>query len=125
MKVLIPLNVKNKNNRVYDKNSFIDLSKEYLLEGHMNFECLARPDVDLENIVGTVNNITLTDDSLTGEVSFIDRGTIFKSLFEDGCVVFRPRSIGKIDENTGRVSECRILSFNLIRSESDSFKDKT
>lgn len=123
MKVLIPFNVKNSNGRTYSEDSFKSLPTESLLEANLDFHYPASTTVCFENVIGKIENIKVDKSCLVGEPTFLtnEKGKIFENLVKENCFAIRPRLIGFVDKETGKVNNAEILSFFLVPCENDSF----
>lgn len=118
-KILIPLDVKNKNGRIYTKDSFKNLcDKTFLLE---HFTQVASPTVDLNNVVGQIQNVCIEENNVVGEIKLMEKYFMIEDLLKDDSVVVRPKSIALVDEKSGLVSNCELLSFDMVHKNSDSF----
>jgi len=133
---LIFFNVKNANDRMYVRSDIEkqlpDLNKRIAagqLVGEMtDYKYPAvRPDFDvihIDRISHSITNIKISDTKLTGDIKFLSsqRGTSLKHLYADGLIVFRPRIIGSVNED-GIVETEKIIAFDAIGKDKDSFKD--
>ncbi len=118
-KILIPLDVKNKNGRIYTKDSFKNLcNKTFLLE---HFTQVVSPTVDLNDVVGQIQNVCIEENNVVGEIVLMDTYIVLQDLIQTDSVSIRPKSMALVDEKSGLVSNCQILSFNLVHKNSDSF----
>lgn len=113
--ILIPLNKKNLNGRIYNKESFCNLDeKEFLLEKSTGYI------VDFSNVVGKIQNIRIEDNNLQGEPYFMSQYENYINLLKDGEFVIRPKSEAFITDD-GMVTSCKIKSFVIFPSKEDSF----
>jgi hypothetical protein len=117
---LLPLNVKNLNNIVYSDELMKDFRDEYMVElktgGDFN-------DVDFGLICGKVIDIKIEDGKLVGEFGLLPSlpcGQLVQDFGIENFVI-RPKGLGRWDEGTGIVSEYKLICFQAIRKEDDSF----
>jgi len=128
-KVLIPLDIKNKNGRIYTKKNlethvqeFID-RKNTLMVIYGEFDHPDIFDTSLSRISHTIENIWFEGNKLMGEVRILNThyGKELQSLIdEDIEVVFRPRSAGSVD-SMGYVHLKKLFTFDAITIDKDAF----
>lgn len=127
-KDLIHFGYMNKNNRIYsvksyDWNEIKQRSNNGTLLGEMgNVNSF---DVSLTKVSHVIKNIEVYQDGIIGEVYILDteRGKELKTLIDSGVkMVFRPRSIGVIDDN-GNVTIKELFTFDAILQSDDAFYD--
>ena len=123
-KVLIPLNIRNKNERIYTREE---------LEPHVNsfspsqtyYGELEHPissEVSLINASHTISNLTFTDYNLVGDIEILNtrRGKTLQSLIDSGIeFVFRPRSIGNVIDGYAKIE--KLITFDAISISDDAF----
>jgi len=118
--VLIPLNIRNKNNRIYTYNELKDkVNSEYY--GQIGFD--DNTEISLSNISHQVLNIRFENNKLIGDVKILntEKGKILNNLIKSGIeYVFRPRSLGSISED-GYAKIDMIVSFDAILLKEDTF----
>jgi hypothetical protein len=122
--VLIPLNVKNLNNRIYTKDSFKDFPKEEYYIEELPTMCARTPYIQIEHIKGVVKNARIEDNALVGDVTILKVPFVqhIEDYLDNGRMVVRPMSTAKVNED-GVVIECNILGFQFIMKDADSFSD--
>jgi hypothetical protein len=122
--VLIPLNVKNLNNRIYTKDSFKDFPKEEYYIEELPTMCARTPYIQIEHIKGVVKNARIEDNALVGDVTILMVPFVqhIEDYLDNGRMVVRPMSTAKVNED-GVVIECNILGFQFIMKDADSFSD--
>lgn len=128
---LIPLTQKNKNGRIYTEDSIKNVGLCY----PTTYEdkpayciCLkSNPEefsdeVDLSSIVGVIMDLKIEDNCLIGDAVFLSlpHAQYVRKLFENNEVVFRPRSIAKVND-LGIVEDCNVIAFDVIDKEKDAF----
>jgi len=136
--LLLPFNVKNKNGRIYTKESIVNIdellraSNSDILIGEClyldtqnqyNTESTTVPKFpSIQNVSHLNNNIEITDEGIYGDVKMLDTkyGNLLKELYEDGKIVFRPQLTGTVNEN-GVIENCNIISFDAIFKQDDAF----
>lgn len=123
---LLKFDVLNLNNRIYTKKEvepcLISL-KEKIRDGVL-FGELGYPenyDVSLREASHKILDLYIEDDYLIGVIETLNNssGHVLKELID--TVVFRPSSIGTVNENKYVRLE-NILTFDAINSETDAFK---
>jgi len=129
--VFIPLNVKNKNGRIYIKENIENSVEEFLNMKNRIGVCYGEfdhpdsIDISLSKVSHTVDNIWFQDNKLMGEITPLNThwGKELKELiFNDVKFSVRPRSAGIVDPN-GYVHLSEIFTFDIIPLENDSFYD--
>jgi hypothetical protein len=115
---LMRLNHLNKNGRIYTPESLEKfLEKGYYGEiGHPQ-----NPIVDLGKVSHEVYDLRIEDDILVGEVKILPNpnGEILKLILSE--VVFRPRGMGNVNEQSKQVENFQLLSFDAIPRDQDTF----
>ena len=129
--VLIPLNVKNKNGRIYTKENlethvqdFID-RKNNLGVIYGEFGHPDNMETSLSRASHVIKNIWFENNKLMGDIELLNTywGKEAKSYIDDGItLVARPRSAGTVDEQ-GYVHLEKLLTFDLIDQQTDAFYD--
>lgn len=119
--LLIPLNTKNKNNRIYTEESFVSIAKEYLIQYCPNTEHIYSG-FDIGNVKATIRDLQIEPNGLCGEVTMLDVpfASNISLLLDAQEMVIRPRSEAKISDD-GVVTECKIIGFDFIKKYKDSF----
>jgi hypothetical protein len=117
---LIRLNHLNKNGRIYTPESlekFLGKGKEYY--GEIGFPQNAM--VDLGRVSHKIHDLRIEEDILVGEVEILStpNGEILKSMLSE--VVFRPRGMGNVNEQSKQVENFQLLSFDAIPKDQDAF----
>jgi hypothetical protein len=127
--VLIPLNIKNKNGRIYTKENlethvqdFIDRKNNLgVIYGEFGHPDTA--DTSLSRVSHIIKNIWFEGNKLMGEIELLNTyyGKEAKSYIDDGItLVARPRSAGTVDEQ-GYVHLEKLFTFDLIEQQNDAF----
>jgi len=115
---LMRLNHLNKNGRIYSSEVLKDfLDNEYY--GEIGFP--QNTIVDLGRISHKIHDLRIEEDILVGEVEILStpNGEILKSMLSE--VVFRPRGMGNINEQSKQVENFQLLSFDAIPKDQDAF----
>ena len=122
--VLIPLNIKNRNGRIYTREE---------LEPHVNslntlYGELGHGISTIINVMDsshTISNLNFINSNLVGDIQISNsiKGKQLQSLIDSGIkFVFRPRSIGLVDIN-GYVKLDKLISFDAIVLSDDAWYD--
>ena len=129
--VFIPLNVKNRNGRIYTRENiepyvedFLTLKKQLGVR-YGEFDHPDSFDTSLSKVSHTIENIWFseTSNNLMGEIKILDThwGKQLKSLINSGVEFsVRPRSAGFVDPN-GYVHIQKLFTFDIIPLEKDAF----
>jgi hypothetical protein len=117
---LMRLNHLNKNGRIYTPESlekFLEKGKEYY--GEIGYP--QSTIVDLGKVSHRVHDLRIEDDILVGEVEILStpNGKTLKSILSE--VVFRPRGMGNVNEQSKQVEDFQLLSFDAIPKDQDVF----
>jgi len=128
----IPLNIKNKNDRIYTKENieiavkeFLDRKKEMCIYGELDHPYTDNFDILLSRVSHTVDNIWFQGNKLMGEISALNThcGKKLKDLIStDTAFSIRPRCTGVVDNN-GYIHLSEIITFDIVMLENDSFCD--
>lgn len=113
--ILAPLNVKNKNERIYSEANFVNLKESYLLE---MYNPLLDPHPMMGHVVGEITNLTIENSNLVGDVKIIETGILPDEVLGD--FVVRPKGKG-ILEDDGSVKDYELMGFQLIPKTEDAF----
>lgn len=111
------------NNRIYSKDvikkALSDIQKNvndgrFMVERSVEFPFDNMSKVNLENVCGVVENLTIADDKLMGDVKLLklpDEDTMNRLYdgLESGLLSIRPKGTGQLNEN-GEVSEYKLIS---------------
>jgi len=123
--ILIPLNRKNKNNRIYVNNKKLRKAiKKYNNYSQINKfgEIGMKPpfETNLKNISHKTENVRIEKDNIIGDITILNTnsGTFLKNNIKS--FVFRPKLVGKVLKN-GKVVIYNIVAFNAINILDDSF----
>lgn len=125
--VLIPLNQKNLNGRIYHDNENlrekIDEFNKRVNEIGVVYGELGYPenfDTTLRNVSHCIRNVRIEGDKVVGDVIPLDTrcGKIFKEHLDE--MVVRPRAAGSINHD-GTVNIKKLFTFDVIRKEEDAF----
>lgn len=127
--VLIPLNIKNKNGRIYTRENLENHVQEFnqrisnlgVIYGEFGHN--DSMDTSLSRVSHTISNIWFEDNKLMGKIKLLNTyyGKEAKSFIEDGIpLVARPRSAGTVDDQ-GYVHIKKLFTFDLIDQQNDSF----
>jgi hypothetical protein len=107
------------------KNAIEDYKKK--IDEGQSFGELGYPDsdasiTDISRISHKVTDIEMNDKTLFGKIEILDtaKGNDLKKIIDN--VVFRPRSVGNVNED-GTVTIEKIISFDAILKDTDSYKD--
>lgn len=125
--VFLPLNKKNKNDRIYTieniEQNLIDFSnkiKNEIVYGQFD------PDSETDssiNLTHMINKIWIEGNKVMGEATILDTesGKIIKSLVDNGAeFVLRPRSLGYVDSEF-YVHIKELITFDIIPLENDTW----
>jgi len=123
-KVLIPLNAKSRNGRIYTQENLQNAIDEFLIRknslgivyGEFDPDTL---DTSLSRVSHTVNNVWFENNRLMGEVTFLNThwGNIAQELINDGIdLAVRPRLAGTIDENDYVCVE-KLFTFDVLSND--------
>lgn len=117
--ILIPLNVKNKNGRIYTDSELKDIKDSYYGE----YNHIAKTsEISINEISHMISNIRIENNNLIGDITILktSKGDLLNALINlDVKIVFRPRSIG--DVVNGYVKNLKIISFDAVELKNDSF----
>jgi hypothetical protein len=107
------------------KNAIEDYKKK--IEEGQSFGELGYPEsdasvTDISRISHKVTEVEIKDKVLYGTIEILDTamGNSLKTIIDD--VVFRPRSLGLINDD-GTATVEKIISFDAILKDTDSYKD--
>lgn len=143
---LLRIGQKNLNGRIYTRETaeeIVDQFKRKVAEqGHL-FGQIGHPEnlqVSLANVSHNVNDIRIENNRIVGDITVMDTpsGKVLKSLVEIGMkdyqgilveivnphggpMVFRPRSIGTVNDD-GTVELQELISFDAVPADEDAFK---
>lgn len=129
--VFIPLNVKNRNGRIYTKENIEPHVQEFLQRKNQIGVCygeLEHPDtfdISLSKVSHTIENIWFEGNNLMGEIKPLNThyGKILTDMLNSGVeFVVRPRSCGGVDLN-GYVHLQKIFTFDILPLAQDAFFD--
>jgi hypothetical protein len=129
--VFIPLNVKNRNGRIYTKENIEPYVDDFLSRKNQIGVCYGEfdhPDsfdISLSKISHTIENIWFEGNKLMGEIKPLNThwGKKLKEWIDSGVKFsVRPRSTGFVDPY-GYVHLKKLFTFDIIPLESDSFND--
>lgn len=129
-RVLLPLNVENLNGRVYFDNDNLRLAiadfntkvdKIGVVFGELGHSADGSIDLRFSNVSHSVKDVRVKDNNVIGTITILNTpmGNKLRKLLKS--TVFRPRSVGRVQED-GSVNIERILTFDAISKEEDSFK---
>ena len=125
--LLLPLYIRNKNNRIYTEDSFIQPFKyEYLVELSELIDGKSLPYdyyIPLERVVAVIRDIKCINQQLTGDMTMLNvpNALGIEQQYKSDALVIRPISQAKIKEETGLVIEANIVGFQFCYSETDSY----
>lgn len=128
-KILIPLNVKNKNGRIYTRENLESHVQDFLSRKKsigVTYGEMDHPDtfdINLSRVSHTIDDIWFKNNKLMGKVTLLDTyyGKIAQELIKDGIILeVRPRSAGTVDSN-GYVHLKKLFTFDLIEQQNDAF----
>ena len=115
--ILIPLNVLNKNRRLYKRENFNPLRKEYFIEDTNEATACIR----LDHVRGRVTELEFTDTALIGKVEILEIGDWknLQALVEADALVIRPMAIANLEDEI--VTNIELVGFNFVAKGEDSF----
>jgi len=122
--VLLPLNVLNKNGRIYTDEAATKIIETFKAKKNIVFGELGFPetmDVTLSNVSHTIENVRVQGNQIMGTIKILNTPSsdiLAKSL---NHYVFRPSSSGNIDPKTKEVKITKFFTFDAIRREADAF----
>jgi hypothetical protein len=118
-KVLIPLNIRNKNERIYTREEL----EPHVLSFGDNYGELDHPvssDISLINVSHHISNLKFNNHNLVADITILNtnKGKILQSLIDSGIeFVFRPRSIGTIVNGYAKIE--KLITFDAISISED------
>lgn len=126
-KTLIPLGEVNLNGRLYQDNENLRekidefnerVNRIGVVYGELGYS--GNADTSLRNCSHAIRNVRIEDNKVIGDIKILNtpRGVELRSTLNE--MVIRPRSFGDTHPN-GTVTIKKILSFDAISSEEDSF----
>lgn len=128
-KIFIPLNIKNKNGRIYTRENLEEHVQDFLYRksslGEIYGE-LNHPDsldTNLSRISHIIDSIWFDNNKLMGKITILNTnwGKVAQELIKDGIPLeVRPRSSGTVDSN-GYVHLKKLFTFDLIEQQKDAF----
>lgn len=118
--ILLPLNKKNRNNRIYTEDELKNLKDSYY------GEIYHKPDsnISINEISYMIYNIRIENNNLIGDINILNtiKGRLLNELIDSGInFVFRPRLI--IEVVNGYSKNVKIISFDAVELKDDSFYD--
>lgn len=124
--ILIPLYIKNKNNRIYTKETLEDpvkiLNLNNIIYGQIDYPDYTH-NIDLSNISHSISNIRFSNNNLIGDITILttEKGKLLQSMINSGQEFsFRPRSTGSVSKD-GVVFIDKLISFDAIPLEEDAW----
>jgi hypothetical protein len=130
--VLLKIGEKNLNERIYTEEAVNEMVNQFMEKRNTNgvfFGQMGFPEdmeVNLSKVSHNVERIWVENNTLYGEINILDtpKGKELKNIMSeiDNSIVFRSRSIGTVNED-GTVNIQKIISFDAIPKDQDSFKD--
>lgn len=127
-KVLVPLGVKNLNDRIYDLKAAEKIIADFNIRKQIGiYGELGHPEefdmhgsISLSNTSHLIENIEIEDNCIVGYIKVLNtkKGKILKEDINN--YVFRPRSSGTIDNN-GVITIEKFITFDAILKETDAF----
>jgi len=123
--ILIPLNIRNKNGRIYTQNILEPYVKNFAdgTFGEISDENFSYVDIQLSNVSHSIHNLRFINRDLIGDIEILktERGKLLQSLINSGIeFVFRPRSLGQIDSN-GYVIIEKLITFDALPLSEDPY----
>lgn len=124
---LLIFDVKNLNGRIYTENNVNILDLNIMAKNGVAYGEIGHTEdfsVSLKNVSHIFNDFYIKSDQLKkslygkGRILNTPNGKFLKKIYKD--VVFRPRSIGEVDDK-GVVFNLQILSFDAIPKSTDSY----
>lgn len=113
---ILNLDVPNKNGRIYPTDVMERVIKNF--ESKKVFGQLGLPTadapVDVSKVTHYVDNLRIENGNLIGTAHIVSDNPLFYLDKEVTGFGFRPKGLGKIDEN-GVVTEYELLSIDLVR----------
>jgi hypothetical protein len=126
IKLSIPLNIKNKNNRIYTNEEFEKHIDKYMSKELRFGTFLTSIDdetmVPIKCISHSIDNLYIKNENLIVEITILDTpyGIILKQLYEnDTYIGLSPCSYGSIEDNIVKIEE--LVTFAIVTMENDSF----
>ena len=126
--ILTPLNQLNLNGRIYQDNDSLrecikDFNEKPNKFGEIGHPDIGRFEISLNDVSHSIENVKIEDDKVIGDIEILEtpRGKVLKELYDNGKIVFRPRSLGHVDYNSKIVILNTILSYDAINVDEDSF----
>jgi hypothetical protein len=127
---LIKLNQVNRNGRIYtDNENLRSCIEEYNnninklpnnLPNYGEFGYPSNFEISFKNVSHVINDVRIEGDEVVADIKILNTPN-GKILNEDiNNIVFRPRCIGKVDDN-GYVHVQKLISFDAIFSDDDAF----
>lgn len=107
--ILLTLNKPNLNGRIYPSEVVEDALRRFKESGKplVVQSCSSGADINLETVIGTIENIEVNGDELLGVIK------LFPEVEMLNNITARPTFIGKFKEGTSEVSEIELISFTL------------
>lgn len=128
----IPLNVKNKNGRIYTREELEPHIQEFLNRKNSlgviygEFDTPDGLDISLSRVSHVIEDVWFDQNKLMGKVRILNTfyGKEVRELIDDGiAIVVRPRSADTVDSN-GYVIE-KLFTFDIYTKDKDAFYDIT
>lgn len=118
---LIYFNILNLNKRIYTKDSITnlsdiqDLASKGALYGQLGYG--NNTIIDMINVSHVFTNLKITKYEIIGTLEILDtvNGNLLKQLIDS--MVFRPRSIGTVDNNN--IVDAELITFDAVPLEDD------
>jgi len=106
-------------NAIDDYKKKIDEGQSFGELGYPNSDASV---TDISRISHKVTEVEMNDKILFGKIEILDtsKGNDLKKIIDN--VVFRPRSVGNVNHD-GTVTIKKIISFDAILKDTDSYKD--
>ena len=129
IKVLIPLNTKNKNGRSYTRENLEEHVQHFLTRKNnmgIIYGEMDHPDsfdVNLSRVSHIIDDIWFDNNRLMGKVTLLNThwGKTAQELIKDGIPLeVRPRSSGTVD-SSGYVHLKKLITFDLVEQQNDAF----
>lgn len=129
----IPLNVKNKNDRIYTREELEPHIQEFLNRKNTlgviygEFDTPDSLDTSLSRVSHIIEDVWFDQNKLMGKVRILNTrwGNEVRELVDDGIpIVVRPRSAGTVDSN-GYVKIKKLFTFDIYTKDKDAFYDIT
>jgi len=126
IKLSIPLNIKNKNGRIYTTEEFQRHIDEYMSKEFRFGTFLTNVDdetmISIKYISHSIDNLYIKNNNLIVEITILDTpyGNILKQLYENGTYIgISPCSFGYMDGEYANIQS--LETFAIVTMENDSF----